>query len=36
MILKNFWKEDVGWIRLAYYKDQRWADLNTVMNLWVP
>jgi hypothetical protein len=28
--------EDVDWINLAQDRDQWWAVVNTVMNLWVP
>jgi hypothetical protein len=27
---------DVDWIVLALDRDQSWALVNTVMNLWVP
>jgi hypothetical protein len=28
--------DDMDWIVLAQNRDQRWALVNTVMNLWVP
>jgi hypothetical protein len=28
--------EDVDWILLAQIRDQWWALMNTVMNIWVP
>jgi len=29
------WK-GVDWIQLAQYRDQYWALVNMVMNLWIP
>jgi hypothetical protein len=34
--LRETWWEGVNWIHLAQDRDQRWALVNTVMNLRVP
>jgi hypothetical protein len=35
MNLRKIGWEDVDWMHLAQDRDQRWAVVNTVMNLWV-
>jgi hypothetical protein len=36
MDLRELRSEVVNWMHLAQDRDQRWAVVNTVMNLWVP
>jgi hypothetical protein len=36
MDLREIGWEGVNWIHLAQDRDQWWALVNTVMNLWVP
>jgi hypothetical protein len=36
MYLKETGKEGVEWVHLAQDRDQEWALLYLVMNLWVP
>jgi hypothetical protein len=36
MVLREIGWEGVDWIHLAQDRDQWWALVNTVINLWVP
>jgi hypothetical protein len=36
MDLREIWWEDVDWIHLAQDREQWWAFVNTVMNIWIP
>jgi len=36
MNLRELKWEDVDWLHLAQVRDQSWALVNILMNLWVP
>jgi hypothetical protein len=36
MDLRDIWWEVVDWINLPHDRDQWWALVNTIMDLWIP